>query len=273
VKRTIFFILTFSIISMFISFSLYSQDLGDVNNDGSVDILDALLVVQEYVGLDPLNFDPGAGDVNCDSGIDILDALLIAQYYVGLVAEFECGSTATPGLDVAGQSAAALAIASLIFEETDPGYASTCLSHAEELYSFADNYRGAYPVEGFYPSGSYKDDIAWAAVWLYIKTGDTSCLENAESLAASMPGGKHTLCWDDVSYGVVIKLAQLTGKTEYSEGVEINLDYWMPGGSITYTPGAGVMLWGLVKNTVDDKSPGLSLARAFFNIITIIDAY
>lgn len=29
-----------------------------------------------------------AGDVNCDDNVDIVDALLTAQYYVGLVTEF-----------------------------------------------------------------------------------------------------------------------------------------------------------------------------------------
>lgn len=62
--------------------------LGDVNDDGSVDIIDALLTAQDYVGLDPEGFNPGAADVNCDGSVDIIDALLIAQYYVGLVSEF-----------------------------------------------------------------------------------------------------------------------------------------------------------------------------------------
>ncbi|MBN2536046.1 MAG: family 43 glycosylhydrolase [Spirochaetales bacterium] len=62
--------------------------LGDVNNDGAIDIVDALLTAQYYVGLDPSNFDEGNADVNCDGSIDIVDALLVAQYYVGLVSEF-----------------------------------------------------------------------------------------------------------------------------------------------------------------------------------------
>ncbi|MBN2531455.1 MAG: cellulase family glycosylhydrolase [Spirochaetales bacterium] len=62
--------------------------LGDVNSDGAIDIVDALLTAQYYVGLDPSVFDPLAADVNCDNVIDIVDALLIAQYYVGLVVEF-----------------------------------------------------------------------------------------------------------------------------------------------------------------------------------------
>ncbi|MBN2439986.1 MAG: cellulase family glycosylhydrolase [Spirochaetales bacterium] len=64
------------------------NNLGDVNGDGTVDIVDALLTAQYYVGLDPAGFDPALADTNCDNSIDIVDALLIAQFYVGLVTGF-----------------------------------------------------------------------------------------------------------------------------------------------------------------------------------------
>jgi hypothetical protein len=67
---------------------LPSQLDGDVNGNGSVDIVDALLVAQYYVGLGPDNFNPDVADVNCNDTIDIVDALLIAQFYVGLIIEF-----------------------------------------------------------------------------------------------------------------------------------------------------------------------------------------
>jgi endoglucanase len=61
---------------------------GDVNGNNAIDIVDALLTAQYYVGLEPANFNPDNADVNCNGSIDIVDALLIAQYYVGLVDEF-----------------------------------------------------------------------------------------------------------------------------------------------------------------------------------------
>jgi len=63
---------------------------GDVNNNGAVDIIDALLVAQYYVGMNPSGFVIANGDVNCSGGVDIVDALLIAQYYVGLISAFPC---------------------------------------------------------------------------------------------------------------------------------------------------------------------------------------
>ena len=58
---------------------------GDVNNSGAVDIVDALMTAQSYVGLNPPGFDPTYADVNSDGTVSIVDALIIAQYYVGLV--------------------------------------------------------------------------------------------------------------------------------------------------------------------------------------------
>jgi hypothetical protein len=62
--------------------------LGDANGDGAIDIVDALIVAQYYVGLNPAGFNPDNADTNCDGSIDIVDALLIAQYYVGLMTGF-----------------------------------------------------------------------------------------------------------------------------------------------------------------------------------------
>lgn len=63
-------------------------DRGDVNEDGTIDIVDALLTAQYYVGLNPPDFSIDYADTNCDDSVDIVDALLIAQYYVGLISQF-----------------------------------------------------------------------------------------------------------------------------------------------------------------------------------------
>ncbi len=64
--------------------------LGDVNGSGTIDIVDALVIAQYYVGLMPDPFVVANADVNCSGGIDIVDALLVAQYYVGLITSFSC---------------------------------------------------------------------------------------------------------------------------------------------------------------------------------------
>ncbi|MBN2441402.1 MAG: hypothetical protein JXJ04_08645 [Spirochaetales bacterium] len=57
---------------------------GDVNIDSFIDIVDALLIAQFYVGAYPEGFVEVNGDVNHDNTADIVDALLVARYYVGL---------------------------------------------------------------------------------------------------------------------------------------------------------------------------------------------
>ena len=57
---------------------------GDVNADSFIDIIDALLIAQYYVGQYPEGFVTVNGDVNDDGSVDIVDALLVARYYVGL---------------------------------------------------------------------------------------------------------------------------------------------------------------------------------------------
>jgi hypothetical protein len=64
--------------------------VGDVNGDGRVDIVDALLIAQYYVGLNPSVFIAANADVNCSGTIDVVDALLTAQYYVGLLSSLPC---------------------------------------------------------------------------------------------------------------------------------------------------------------------------------------
>jgi M6 family metalloprotease-like protein len=60
--------------------------IGDVNQDGAVNIVDAQLTARYAVGLTVTNPGgvQGAGDVNSDANVNITDAQLIARYAVGL---------------------------------------------------------------------------------------------------------------------------------------------------------------------------------------------
>jgi hypothetical protein len=66
-----------------LSWLLSTGTVGDVNLDNKVDIVDALMIAQHYVGLKPAPFDPTVADVNCDGQVDIVDALMVSQFYVG----------------------------------------------------------------------------------------------------------------------------------------------------------------------------------------------
>ncbi len=62
---------------------------GDVNEDGKVDVGDAILVLRSIVGLTSLEENQFyAADVNGDGNVDVSDAILILRYIVGLISEF-----------------------------------------------------------------------------------------------------------------------------------------------------------------------------------------
>lgn len=78
------------ILFMFCTMTLiYAQKLGDVDNNGEIDMIDALKVAQYYVGKDVVIF-LESSDVNCDGSVDIIDALIIAERSVGLLTIFPC---------------------------------------------------------------------------------------------------------------------------------------------------------------------------------------
>ncbi len=59
---------------------------GDVNGDGFVNNIDAMLVLQFAVGLiDETKIDVSAADVNGDGNANNIDAMLILQFAVGLI--------------------------------------------------------------------------------------------------------------------------------------------------------------------------------------------
>ncbi|MBN2441189.1 MAG: hypothetical protein JXJ04_07575 [Spirochaetales bacterium] len=102
---------------------LCAAECGDTNSSGVIDIVDALLIAQYYVGLNPANFDSTAADVDGNNDINIVDALLIAQYYVGLIASLDgCIQAVTP--DPTPGPTAIPAGGSISIYDTVPGWAS-----------------------------------------------------------------------------------------------------------------------------------------------------
>lgn len=171
-----------------------------------------------------------------------------------------------PGSDLAAETAAAMAAASIVFQDDDPAYSATLIEHAIQLYNFADNYRGIYSesitdAAGYYRSFSgYNDELVWGAIWLYRATGDIAYLQKAENYydnlssepQSTIKSFKWGLAWDDKSYGCYALLAKLTGKAKYIEDTERHLDYWTDGYNgqrINYTPGglAYLDVWGALR--------------------------
>lgn len=168
-----------------------------------------------------------------------------------------CVTASNPGSCVTGETAAALATASIAFADIDSEYSALCLKHAESLYAFAEKYKsdaGYTAANGFYNSWSgFYDELAWAGAWLYIATGNDEYLTKAESYyPLANQDYDWAMCWDDVHVGAAVLLADITNKDVYKTAVEQHLDWWTTGVSgshITYTPKGLAWLdnWGSVR--------------------------
>ncbi|CAM0909873.1 unnamed protein product [Alopecurus aequalis] len=124
----------------------------------------------------------------------------------------------SPGSDVAAETAAAMAAASLVYKPINESYSSSLLDHAEQLFAFADQHRGAYTrtfpeLSKYYNSTTYQDELLWASSWLYHATGNGSYLayatgKNGEDFADL--GNPRYFSWDDKRPGTQVLLSRVS---------------------------------------------------------------
>ncbi|KAH7666145.1 Glycoside hydrolase family 9 protein [Dioscorea alata] len=121
---------------------------------------------------------------------------------------YECHSCS----DLAGEMAAALAAASIVFKDSKT-YSEKLVHGARTLFKYGREQRGRYSPGGsdpslFYNSSSYWDEFVWGGAWLYYATGNSSYLQ-----LATTPGiAKHAgAFWGGPDYGVFSWDNKLTG--------------------------------------------------------------
>ncbi|KAI5064366.1 hypothetical protein GOP47_0021036 [Adiantum capillus-veneris] len=122
---------------------------------------------------------------------------------------FQINAT-SPGSEVAAETAAALASASLVYQAHDTQYSALLLDRASKLFHFADLYRASYTNEcPFYCSYSgYNDELLWAAAWLFKGSSDQSYLHYIRN-------GLQTSCetaefsWDNKYAGFAVMLSKM----------------------------------------------------------------
>lgn len=143
----------------------------------------------------------------------------------------------SPGSDVAAETAAAMASASLVFRKTDSAYSDKLISHAQQLFQFADSHRGLYSssipsVQTFYNSTGYKDELLWAAAWLYHATHNESYLNyvsvgNGQEFA-QWGAAPTWFSWDNKHAGVQVLLSRvhLFGTNTMSSAVRSDIEQY-----------------------------------------------
>lgn len=88
--------------------------------------------------------------------------------------------TAGGQADIAGITAAALALMARIYEEHDPAYSALCLEHARWAYELGQARPGT-TWDNFYPDNTWHDAMLCGAVELYRATDDEAYLAEAIS--------------------------------------------------------------------------------------------
>ncbi|KAJ3672412.1 hypothetical protein LUZ60_007133 [Juncus effusus] len=194
-----------------------------------------------------------------------------------------------PGSDVAGETAAALAAASLVFKSSDPTYSTTLLSHSKQLFAFADNYTGIFSetfpyLQFYYNSTGYTDELLWAASWLYHATGNQSYLtyvvENGEKFVGY--GDPSYFSWDEKRPGAQVLLSRLSffssnslsndiniGLQNYRTAAERVMCVLVPGSPVsTNERTEGGLLWLQEWNSLQNTVAGSFLAVLFSDYMT-----
>ncbi|XP_073122066.1 endoglucanase 3-like isoform X2 [Henckelia pumila] len=163
-------------------------------------------------------------------------------------------SPSNPGSDVAGETAAALAAASIVFRKVDPNYSRSLLITARNVMDFALKYRGSYSdslgsaVCPFYCSYSgYTDELLWGAAWLFRATNDAYYVNVIRSLGAN--DGTDIFSWDNKYAGARVLLAR--GFENFRQRTEEFICRILPNSpSSTTQYTAGGLMWKLSQSNL-----------------------
>lgn len=152
-------------------------------------------------------------------------------------------SESTGMANVAGRSAAALALGARIWKEIDEAYSIQCLRAAKSLYALGRKYEGYQQGNSFgapyrYNEETWNDDMEWAGAELYKATGDNSYLMQAKEYALKSANADSWMVRDSAAHyqlypfinlghyslhEVVDRDFKKTLESFYQEGIEYTL--------------------------------------------------
>ncbi|WP_268034496.1 glycoside hydrolase family 9 protein [Algoriphagus sp. PAP.12] len=145
--------------------------------------------------------------------------------------------------NIAGRSAAALALGARIWKEIDEAYSIRCLEAAKSLYALGRKYEGvqqgnSYGAPYRYNEETWNDDMEWAGAELFKATGEQSYRDQAKEYAllssnedswTVKDSASHYQLYPFINLGhfslheVVEPEFQKTLETFYQEGIEYTL--------------------------------------------------
>ncbi|MCO5602668.1 hypothetical protein L7F22_056804 [Adiantum nelumboides] len=143
-------------------------------------------------------------------------------------------NVSNPGTEVAAETAAALAAASLVFKHVDAAYSKLLLTRAAMVFEFADQYRASNTGEcPFYCSYSgYNDELVWAAAWLFKASGGRSKYLDyvQEAVDENMVESTFEFSWDNKHAGVAVVIlgsSLFDKETALRAAIKERADYFM----------------------------------------------
>ncbi|CAN1857272.1 Endoglucanase 9 [Linum perenne] len=115
-------------------------------------------------------------------------------------------SPSRPGSDVAGETAAALASASMVFRSTDAKYAALLLRTARKFRGAYSDALGASVCPFYCSYSGYKDELLWGAAWLFRATNEIQYYNIIKSLGAN--DEPDLFSWDNKYSGAHVLLSR-----------------------------------------------------------------
>ncbi|CAH9121634.1 unnamed protein product [Cuscuta epithymum] len=120
----------------------------------------------------------------------------------------------SPGSEVSGEIAAALAAASLALKSSDPVYSRSLLQRALQVFEFADKFQASYnnscpAVCPFYCDFSgYQDEMLWGAAWLHKATNDAQYWDYVKENINKIWTAGSLFGWDAKHAGINVLASQ-----------------------------------------------------------------
>jgi predicted esterase len=190
-RKLILILVALLMLPVFLTAQTSCSLLGDVNGSGTIDIVDALLIAQAYVGLNPSGYNEACADTNCSGSVDIVDALLLAQMYVGLISSFPCQVTPdltpvpTPvgSVSVSIACGSSSAVGSFLADQYYTGGTAYNNTNTVDVSMITDNPPPAalfnnerygamsYTIPGFTAGGTYAVTLYFAETYLTASGG------------------------------------------------------------------------------------------------------
>ncbi|KAK9904260.1 hypothetical protein WJX75_007984 [Coccomyxa subellipsoidea] len=180
--------------------------------------------------------------------------------------------------DLGGQIVAALASTAMVFQDVDSKYSNKLMKESLDLYAAISRKKGMWsdqflyacappdptatltnPIKPsckqpdvafrgsmvyWYNSTSWRDDMAWAAAWMFRASGDPNYLSDAYGFYRThkdLEGDldiRYLIDWDNMIYPTTIMLAMLTDNPQFHSEAQAYLQKWLcsSGDTISYTP-------------------------------------